>query len=60
MSKKLEITLSKSVIGKTDKQRKTVQALGLKKVNDTIIREDTPPVRGMIKQVSHMVTVKEV
>lgn len=60
MSKKLEITLSKSVIGKTDKQRKTVQALGLKKINDTIIREDTPPVRGMIKQVSHMVTVKEV
>ncbi|HLS34864.1 MAG TPA: 50S ribosomal protein L30 [Bacillota bacterium] len=59
MSKKLEITLTRSVIGRTEAQRKTVQTLGLKKINDSIVREDTPTVRGMINKVSHIVTVKE-
>jgi len=59
MSKKLEITLTRSVIGRTDRQRKTVQTLGLKKVNDSVVREDTPAVRGMINKISHIVTVKE-
>lgn len=59
MSKKLEITLTRSVIGKNERQRKTVQTLGLKKVNDSVVREDTPAVRGMINKVSHIVTVKE-
>ncbi|HLQ73133.1 MAG TPA: 50S ribosomal protein L30 [Bacillota bacterium] len=60
MSKKLEITLTRSVIGRTGRQRQTVQALGLKKINDSIVREDTPSVRGMIDKVSHIVAVKEV
>ncbi len=59
MSKKLEITLTRSVIGRTERQRKTVQTLGLKKVNDSVVHEDTPAVRGMINKVSHIVTVKE-
>ena len=59
MSKKLEITLTRSVIGKNERQRKTVQTLGLKKVNDSVVREDTPAVRGMINKISHIVTVKE-
>ena len=59
MSKKLEITLKRSLIGKAEKQRNTVKSLGLKKVNDVVVREDTPAVRGMIQKVSHMISVKE-
>ena len=60
MSKKLEITLSRSVIGGSAVQRKTVEALGLKKIRQSVVREDTPAVRGMVNRVSHLLTVKEV
>ncbi|MED4473208.1 MULTISPECIES: 50S ribosomal protein L30 [Bacillaceae] len=60
MSKKLEITLTRSVIGRKDKQVKTVEALGLKKIRQSVVLEDTPSVRGMINRVSHLVAVKEV
>ncbi|CEI81585.1 50S ribosomal protein L30 [Oceanobacillus oncorhynchi subsp. incaldanensis] len=60
MSKKLEITLTRSVIGGSDVQRKTVEALGLKKIRQSVVREDTPAVRGMVNRVSHLLTVKEV
>ncbi|API92388.1 MULTISPECIES: 50S ribosomal protein L30 [Bacillota] len=60
MSKKLEITLTRSVIGGTEVQRKTVQALGLKKIRQSVVHEDTPAVRGMVNKVSHLLTVKEV
>ncbi|GGH74821.1 50S ribosomal protein L30 [Compostibacillus humi] len=60
MSKKLEITLTRSVIGRKEKQVKTVEALGLKKIRQSVVLEDTPAVRGMINRVSHLVTVKEV
>ncbi|HEX6593719.1 MAG TPA: 50S ribosomal protein L30 [Bacillota bacterium] len=59
MSKQLEITLNRSVIGQKESQKKTIQSLGLKKVHQSVIREDTPAVRGMIEKVSHLVTVKE-
>ena len=59
MSKQIEITLNKSMIGKTDKQRKTAQALGLTKVNDCVVLQDTDAVRGMINVISHLVTVTE-
>ncbi|WP_163971961.1 50S ribosomal protein L30 [Oceanobacillus halotolerans] len=60
MSKKLEITLTRSVIGRKEAQRKTVETLGLKKIHQSVVREDTPALRGMIDKVSHLVTVKEV
>lgn len=60
MSKKLEITLTRSVIGGTEVQRKTVEALGLKKIRQSVVHEDTPAVRGMVNKVSHLLTVKEV
>ncbi|WP_249872556.1 50S ribosomal protein L30 [Oceanobacillus saliphilus] len=60
MSKKLEITLTRSVIGGTAVQRKTVEALGLKKIRQSVVREDTPAVRGMVNRVSHLLAVKEV
>ncbi|MBP2078999.1 50S ribosomal protein L30 [Oceanobacillus polygoni] len=60
MSKKLEITLTRSVIGGTAVQRNTVQALGLKKIRQTVLLEDTPAVRGMVNRVSHLLAVKEI
>lgn len=59
MSKKLEITLKRSVIGRKENQVKTVRTLGLKKINDTVVHNDTPQIRGMINTVSHLVEVKE-
>ena len=60
MAKKLAITLKRSLIGRKPDQRKTVQALGLRKRHQTVNHQDNPAIRGMIKKVSHMVEVKEV
>ncbi|GAA0597114.1 50S ribosomal protein L30 [Virgibacillus siamensis] len=60
MSKQLEITLTRSVIGRTEAQRQTVQTLGLKKIHQSVVREDTPAVRGLVNKVSHLIAVKEV
>ncbi|WP_210471041.1 50S ribosomal protein L30 [Sporosarcina sp. 6E9] len=59
MANKLEITLKKSVIGSKPAQRKTVEALGLSKINQTVEHEDNVAIRGMVNVVSHLVTVKE-
>lgn len=59
MANKLEITLTKSVIGSKPAQRKTVEALGLKKINQTVTHEDNVAIRGMVNVVSHLVTVNE-
>ena len=56
----LKVTLVKSTIGAVPKHVKTVEALGLKKLNKTVILPDNAAVRGMIRQVSHLVTVEEV
>ncbi|TDQ34727.1 50S ribosomal protein L30 [Aureibacillus halotolerans] len=59
MAKQLEITLTRSVIGRPEKQKLTVQTLGLRKLHQTVVREDTVAVRGMINRVSHLVKVNE-
>lgn len=59
MSKILSITLKKSMIGKPEKHQRVVQSLGLRKLNSTVALKDTPTVRGMIRKVSHMLTVEE-
>jgi large subunit ribosomal protein L30 len=59
MANKLEVTLKRSLIGRPEDQRKTVEALGLKKIHQTVVHEDTPAIRGMVNKVSHLVTVKE-
>ncbi|BAQ09162.1 50S ribosomal protein L30 [Bacillus sp. OxB-1] len=59
MANKLEITLKKSVIGSKPAQRKTVEALGLRKLNQTVEHEDNVAIRGMINRVNHLVSVKE-
>lgn len=56
---KLNITLLKSKIGKKKDQIATVEALGLRKIGQTVVKEDTSQTRGMIKKVSHMVKVEE-
>ncbi|WP_251553895.1 50S ribosomal protein L30 [Neobacillus muris] len=59
MANKLLITLSRSLIGRPQDQRATVEALGLRKLNQTVEHQDNAAIRGMITKVSHLVTVKE-
>jgi len=57
---KIKIQLQKSVIGSKPKQRKTVEALGLRKINQSVIKEATPEMMGMVRCVEHMVSVEEI
>ena len=59
MADKLKITLVKSPIGAVPKHRKTVEAVGLKKMQKTVELPDNAAVRGMIQQVRHLVKVEE-
>ena len=56
----LKITLVKSTIGAVPKNKKTVEALGLKKIGASVERADNKAVRGMIQQVRHLVKVEEI
>lgn len=56
---KVKITQVKSLIDRPKRQKETVKALGLKKINDTIIKEVTPQVEGMINKVAHLLKVEE-
>lgn len=60
MAKKLEITLTRSLIGRPEDQRVTVKTLGLRKMHQTVVQEDNDAMRGMVNKVSHLVNVKEV
>lgn len=57
--KQLTITWKKSAIGRKEDQKATITALGLHRLNQTVIKPDTPVVRGMIKKVEHLVEVTE-
>ena len=57
---KLEITLKKSTIGRLEKQKRTIEALGLKKIGSVVVKDDNPAMRGMIFVVKHLVDVKEI
>lgn len=56
---KIKIKLTRSKIGKTEKQKRTVEALGLRKIGQIIEKEDTPQIRGMIQKISHMIEIVE-
>lgn len=58
--KKLKITQIKSIIGYKIDQKRTVEALGLKRIRHSVIKTDTPQIRGMVKKVTHLVTVEEI
>ena len=55
----LKVTLVKSPIGAVPKHKKTVEALGLKKLNKTVVLPDNAATRGMVAQVRHLVKVEE-
>ena len=57
---KIKITQIKSQIGYKEKAKLTLKALGLRKMNQTVIKEDLPSIRGMIKTVVYLVHVEEV
>jgi large subunit ribosomal protein L30 len=59
MNKELTVTLKKSGIGRPKKHRLTLKTLGLNRLHKTVVLKDTPQVRGMINQVSHLVSVVE-
>lgn len=56
----IKVTQTKSIIGRRADHRRTVRALGLKRINHSVIHNDTPQIRGMIHQVRYMVEVEEV
>lgn len=60
MSKKIKVTLVRSPIGKNRKIRDTLRALGLTKLNKTVIHENNPSIRGMINKVIFMVKIDRV
>lgn len=62
MAKKteLKITLNKSLIGRLPKHVRTAQALGLRRINQSILHVDTPNIRGMINKIYYLVEVEEI
>jgi len=56
---KIRITLVKSIIGYGPKQEATLKTLGLKKIRQSVVREDSPTLRGQVMKVKHLVTVEE-
>lgn len=57
---KLKVTQRRSVIDRPKDQKVTVRRLGLHRINDSVVKDDTPSVRGMIAKVQHLVVVEEV
>ena len=58
--RKLRITRKKSAIGRKEVQKRTLEALGLRRMNQTVVKPDRPEIRGMIFRVAHLVEVEEV
>lgn len=56
---KVKVTQIKSVIDRSKRQKDTVKALGLNKINQSVVHEATPQILGMISKVSHLVQVEE-
>ncbi len=59
MEKKIKITQIRSIIDRPENQKRTMRALGLRKINQTVEKKDTPQIRGMIKKVKHLIKVEE-
>lgn len=56
----LKITLVRSPIGYNKRQKRTVEALGLRRLNQSVLKPDNPAIRGMVRKISHLVTIEEV
>ncbi len=57
---RLKVTQVRSAIGRKQNQRDSLRSLGLKRINDVVVKEDRPEIRGMIHTVTHLVRVEEV
>ncbi|CAM2781811.1 MULTISPECIES: 50S ribosomal protein L30 [Dermacoccus] len=57
---KLQVTQIRSEIGGKPQHRETLRSLGLKRIGHTVVKEDRPEFRGMVRAVAHLVTVEEV
>ena len=57
---RLKVTQIRSAIGTKPNQRQTLRSLGLKRINDTVVQEDRPEIRGMVATVPHLVAVEEI
>lgn len=60
MAKKLEIKQIRSGIGRPEKHRRTLRALGIRRHQQSVVQNDTPAIRGMIEQISHLISVREI
>lgn len=60
MMAQIKVTLTRSLIGYPKDQRATVKALGLTKIRSSVVKEDSPTLRGMLHKVAHMVKVEDV
>jgi len=58
MSGKLKITQVRSTIKRLENQKRTIRALGIRRMNHTVIHDDSPIIRGMIQKVAHLVVVE--
>jgi large subunit ribosomal protein L30 len=58
--KTIKITLKRSLIGRTERMKRVVASMGLRKINQTVTHKDSPVIRGMIHKTSHLVEVVEV
>lgn len=56
----MEVRLARSVIGASQRQKRTVRALGLRKIGQKVVHKDLPQIRGMVRKVAHLVEVREV
>jgi large subunit ribosomal protein L30 len=60
VQKKIKITLVRSYIGRPEAQRRVLAGMGLWKLNRSVLLHDTPEIRGMIRKVSHLVSMEEI
>ncbi|RZK26983.1 MAG: 50S ribosomal protein L30 [Flavobacterium sp.] len=56
----IKITQVKSAIDRPERQKRTIAALGLKKLHQTIVHEETPQLLGMIRKVNHLITIEQI
>jgi len=57
---KIKIIQIRSVIGRPERQKRTIKALGLRRINHSVVVEATPPIIGMVRKVNHLVAVEAV
>ncbi len=57
---KIKVTQVKSTIDRPKKQKDTIKALGLRRINHSVVHEETPQIQGMLKKVEHLISVEKV